>query len=220
MATSNWQNITYNINLIRKINPMKTLDVGIGYGRWGILLREFLDMWDDGIIDGKWKRIIDGVEIFRDYIKDYHNYFYDKIHIGNALDYIKYTDENYDLIILGDIIEHFTKDEGKELIDSALSKCRFVMINVPIGKQWQQGKINNNDFEEHKSIWYNSDFTGNKYNRIKCFKDFLHRDFSVILLSNKKIKFEKRFGKYFEVKNILKHKFGLKKIIESYEKRK
>jgi hypothetical protein len=199
---------------------MKTLDVGVGFGRWGMLLREFLDVWDDGITDGKWKRTVDGVEIYGDYIKDYHKYFYDTIHIGNAIDFIKMTNENYDLIILGDIIEHFNKKEGKELIDYSLSKSKFVMINLPIGKHWGQGKINNNEYEKHKSVWYNSDFTGYKHNRIKCFKDFMHRDFSVILLSNKKIKFEKRFGKYFEIKNILKHKFGLRKIFESYEKRK
>jgi len=76
MGTSNWQNISYNIELIRKINPESILDIGVGFGRWGFLFREFLEIWDDENYSGKWKRKIDGVEIFPDYIKEYHNYFH------------------------------------------------------------------------------------------------------------------------------------------------
>ena len=35
MGTSNWENIPYCIVIIRKVNPRKVLDVGVGFGRWG-----------------------------------------------------------------------------------------------------------------------------------------------------------------------------------------
>jgi hypothetical protein len=41
----------------------------VGFGRWGILFREFLEIWEQGKYDGKWERTIDGVEIFVPYIK-------------------------------------------------------------------------------------------------------------------------------------------------------
>lgn len=220
MSTSNWQNISYNIGIVRKLNPKSILDIGVGFGRWGILFREFLEIWENAKYKGNWDRIIDGVEIFPGYIKDYHKYFYSNIYIEDALDYLRRTGSKYDLINFGDVIEHFSKKEGEELIQLALEKGKCVLINIPIGKNWAQHGTENNPFEAHKSVWYNNDFTKYKHNIIKSFTDFTLRDFSVVLLSGSKIKFEKRFGKHFYIKNILKHKLGLRKIVEKYENRK
>jgi len=220
VGTSNWQNISYNIELIRKLNPKTILDVGIGFGRWGILFREFLEIWESSHYDGRWERIIDGVEIFPNYIKDYHKYFYSNIYIEDALIYLQRTDNRYDLINLGDVVEHFKKHEGEKLIELSLEKGRFVLINVPIGKHWKQDGTSENPYEAHKSVWYNNDFTKYKYNIIKSFTDFTLRNFSVVLLSKNKIKFDKRYGKYFLIKNFLKHKLGFKNIVEKFENRK
>jgi hypothetical protein len=220
LGTSNWQNISYNIELVRKLNPASILDVGVGFGRWGILFREFLEIWENSGYDGKWERTIDGIEIFPGYIKDYHKYFYNNIFMGDALDILERTDKQYDLINFGDVIEHFDKTSGEKLIETAMDKSKYVLINIPIGKHWAQSGTKENPNEAHKSIWYNNDFTKFKYYKIKSFCDNTLRNFSVVLLSKNKIKFDKRFGKYFTVKNILKHKLGLKRIIESYENRK
>jgi hypothetical protein len=220
VGTSNWQNISYNIDLVRKLNPKSILDIGVGFGRWGILFREFLEIWENGKYDGKWERIIDGIEIYEPYVKDYHKYFYTHIYRGNALDFLRTSGKNYDLINCGDVIEHFTKDQGEELIRLSLETGRYVLITIPIGKYWEQETYGDNPYEQHKSVWYNNDFTKYKYHRIKSFSDLTLRNFSVILLSNKKIRYDKRFGRYFTLKNLLKHKAGLKKIIERFENRK
>lgn len=220
MSTSNWQNISYNIDLVRKLNPKSILDIGVGFGRWGILFREFLEVWDSGKFKGDWERIIDGVEIFPGYIQDYHKYFYNNIFIDDALNYLRNNTKHYDLINFGDVIEHFSKNEGKELIKVGLKKSKYVLINIPIGKYWEQDGIDENPYEQHKSTWNLSDFSSYKYKKIKVFKDFIQRDFSVVLLSSSKIEFDNRFGKHFYLKNFLKHRAGLKEQIEKFEKRK
>jgi predicted SAM-dependent methyltransferase len=219
MGTSNWQNISYNIELTRKLNPKSILDIGVGFGRWGMLFREFLEIWEKGRYDGKWEIKMDGVEIYEPYIKDYHKYFYDNIYIANALDYMKETEKNYDLINCGDVIEHFTKKDGEELIKLCLTKGKYLLITIPVGKNWEQLSAGDNPFEEHKSVWYNNDFTKYKYHILKSFTDLARRDYSVVLLSREKIVFDKRFGKYFNTKNILKHKLGLKRFVERFEER-
>ncbi|MCX7877443.1 MAG: class I SAM-dependent methyltransferase [Ignavibacteria bacterium] len=220
MGTSNWQNISYNIDLVRKLDPQTILDAGVGFGRWGILFREFLEIWDDGRYDGNWKRRIDGVEIHEAYIKDYHRYFYDEVIIGDILGFLEKTERRYDLINLGDIIEHFEKKDGFRLIELALQKSRYVLINVPIGKNWEQTGTAENPYEAHRSIWYNNDFTRFRHHIMKCFRDNAMRDFSVILISKNKIRFTKKYGRFFWLKSFLKHRLGLRKIIEAYEKRK
>lgn len=34
MGTSNWQNLSYCVELIRKEAPSSVLDIGVGFGRW------------------------------------------------------------------------------------------------------------------------------------------------------------------------------------------
>lgn len=220
MGTSNWQNISHNIQIVRKLNPKTILDIGIGFGRWGILFREFLEIWENGKYNGKWDRIIDGVEIYKPYIQSYHSYFYSSVYNEDALEFMRKTENRYDLINCGDVIEHFTKKDGEELIRLCMQKGKYVLITIPIGRHWRDNPENGNPHEEHKSIWHNNDFTKYKYYKIKSFSDFTHRNYSVVLLSSGRIKFDKRFGRFFSIKNILKHKLGLKRLIESYDKRK
>lgn len=220
MGTSNWQNISYNIGLLRKLDPHSILDVGVGFGRWGILFREFLEIWDGGRYDGKWQRAINGVEIFPGYLKDYHRFFYNDIFTGDALDYLQNADITYDLINCGDVIEHMDKERGEEFIKLALEKSKYVLINIPIGTHWKQGGTDANPYEAHRSVWYNNDFTKYQFHKIKSFKDLTKRDFSVVLLSNNKIRFTKKFGRYFGLKNFLKHTMGLRSFIEKFENRK
>jgi|SRR5436853_4346257 len=130
------------------------------------------------------------------------------------------TDKFYDLINCGDVIEHFTKEDGLQLIDLCLQKGKYVLINIPIGKNWEQEGTKENPYEAHQSTWHNKDFRKYKFSKIKKFTDLTLRDFSVVLLSNEKIEYDKRFGKHFHSKNILKNKLGLKKTVEKIEKRK
>ena len=219
MSTSNWQNISYNIELVKRLDPKSILDVGVGFGRWGILFREFLEVWGDNNISGEWKRKIDGVEIFPGYIKPYHQYFYDNIYLEDALSFIKKTKNRYDLINCGDVIEHFEKKKAIEFIDDCLQNSDYLLINIPIGDNWKQGAVNNNQYERHLSEWSISDFSAYPNSLIKEFRDIELRDFIVVLISNGKIDLKKAYGKYFKVKNVLKNKLGLENLVTLIEKK-
>ncbi len=220
MSTSNWQNISYNIDLVKRLNPLSILDVGAGFGRWGILFREFLEVWGSGNYSGKWERVIDGVEIFPDYIKSYHYFFYNNIFTEDALSFMKRSSACYDLINCGDVIEHFEKDKALELIDICLKRSEYLLINIPIGNNWHQDSVNNNEYERHRSVWKVSEFKKYPNFLIKNFKDIELRNFSVILLSRNKIDLNKTYGKHFTAKNIMKNKLKMKFIVDKIETRK
>lgn len=220
MSTSNWQNISYNIDIVRNLNPESILDIGVGFGRWGILFREFLEIWEHNKNKGNWDRIIDGVEIFPDYIQSYHKFFYNNIFIEDALSFMRNIKNKYDLINCGDVIEHFSKDNAEELIKLCMDNAKWVLINIPLGKNWEQTPVDGNPFEEHKSSWTKNDFSKYKYKVVQTFNDNTLRKFAVILLSKEKIIFDKRFGKYFFIKNVLRNKIGLNKLVSKIEKRK
>lgn len=219
MGTSNWQNISYNIDVVKKLNPEKILDVGIGFGRWGILFREFLEIWGDRNYTGKWNRKIDGVEIFPGYIQSYHKFFYDNIYIENAMDFISGFEGRYDLINCGDVIEHFEKSEAMRFIDLCIQKSDYVLINIPTGKNWEQGAINGNEYERHRSVWNESDFDRFSNKIIKQFQDIELRSYIVVLISDRKISLSAAYGKYFKIKSIIKNKLGLKSLMNLFEKK-
>jgi len=214
VGTSNWQNISYNIDLVKRLDPKSILDIGVGFGRWGILYREFLEIWGDRNYTGKWNRQIDGVEAFPGYIKEYHNYFYDNIFSEEALSFMRKLDRRYDLINCGDVIEHFEKSEGKELIEISLNKGKNVLINIPIGSNWEQGDINDNEFERHRSEWNLTDFEKYEFNIAEEFEDIELRKFLVVLLSRAPIDLTSAYGKHFHVKSIMKNKLGLARIVK------
>lgn len=224
MGTSNWQNISYVVELIRAINPHKILDFGVGFGRWGILSREFLEIWDESNYSGIWNRQIDGVEVFQDYIKPYHQYFYNNIFIEEGYQWINNSKSNYDLIIFGDVLEHFEKQLALNIINKALILSGYVLINIPVGNNWEQSEKNCNKYEEHKSTWSTNDFNCYKNIIIKKFKDFIGRDFCVVLISSKPINInemlKKRYGKHFKIRNLIKYRFNLHKIIKLIARRK
>lgn len=171
MGTSNWQNISYNLTLVKKINPQKILDVGTGFSRWGILFREILEIWDEEYYSGKWKRQIDGVEIFKGYSMEHHKLFYNNIFRTNIREFIKINKEIYDLINCGYIIEYLDKKEGRKLIDDLLARTKYLLINLPLGKYWEQETKNYNLNEKPLSIWESKDFSKYPNKKVKLFRD-------------------------------------------------
>src|SRR6266513_2109335 len=96
------------IHLVRQLKPRSILDVGIGFGKWGHLFREYTDILeaerDPRRYERKnWQVKIDGIEGHAAYLTEMHRYLYDEIHVGDALDLIRKV-SIYDLIFFGDII--------------------------------------------------------------------------------------------------------------------
>ncbi|HCN37825.1 MAG TPA: hypothetical protein DIS94_08950 [Bacteroidetes bacterium] len=218
MPTSNWQNISYNIDIIKKINPKSILDVGVGFGRWGILLREFLELWNETDYSNsespEWKIKITGVEIFPAYIKPYHHFFYSEIILKDIKDYLAETNDKFDLINYGDVIEHLTKKDAENVIEKSLNISEYVLINIPIGNNWEQSG-NINPYEEHKSFWQISDFKNYPNKIIKIFNDHIYRKFAVVILSKNVINLNKKLPPLYNLKNFLKYKLGLINLINS-----
>jgi hypothetical protein len=148
------------IDHVIKINPMSIFDIGIGWGKWGGLFREYLDIRQCRIKKSEWIHIIDGIEIFPDYIQDHQKYIYNNIIEGDICDYIDLI-HSYDLIFMGDVLEHIEKNKGIELINKLTHKCKYLILSVPL-QEWPQGEINGNIYERHISEWRLIEFE--KYN--------------------------------------------------------
>jgi 2-polyprenyl-3-methyl-5-hydroxy-6-metoxy-1,4-benzoquinol methylase len=133
-----------------QLNPQSVLDVGCGFGKYGMLAREYLEYWGAGAALN-WKRKIDAVEGFANYITPLHHYIYNTIYVKNVLIIIDKL-KGYDLVLLIDVLEHFDKPQGETLVESLISHNKGILISTP--KVFaEQGDTFGNEYERHKTVW-------------------------------------------------------------------
>ena len=153
MPTSQPSSIPRVLELARAVNPDSVLDVGSGFGKYGFLLREYLECWQGRLCPREWKKHIDAVEIFGPYTRlPWYKDIYNVIFVADACSMLDKVAE-YDLVLIADAIEHMTRDDGRRLLGAAK---RYIVTTpaYPIG----QGEAFGNKAETHVSLWEPSDF--------------------------------------------------------------
>ena len=157
MPSSHPHQLNEIAEMIMVSKPASMLDVGIGFGKYGFLAREYLEVWDGQHRRGKWRHRIDGIEACKEYILDHHRAIYDHLYFGDALEILPTLEIRYDLLLASDILEHFDRDDGLKFLQACLARARNVIISTPhsSGKQMVESE---NPFETHRSEWRWADF--------------------------------------------------------------
>lgn len=129
-----------------KENNFKTvLDIGAGSGEYS----------DEFARIGYFPERIDAVEAFEPYIPMFDlTEKYDNIFVGDVFDF---EDFNYDLVILGDIIEHMRRQDAIMLWEKISKQARYAFIKMPIGLCTQENifqhpitkELMQNEYERH-----------------------------------------------------------------------
>jgi len=158
MPTSHHDHIVDVIDIVRYLKPKSILDIGVGFGKWGFLCREYLDVMAGRPFPENWKIKIDGLEIFEPYIQLHQSHIYNTIHIGDCTRLIDDL-PSYDLMIMGDVLEHIPKPAGRQFLEKAFKKCKAFILVIPLGSAWlKQGEMYGNKHEAHISVWEGTDF--------------------------------------------------------------
>jgi hypothetical protein len=180
MGTSNWQNISYCVGILRRLQPASVLDIGTGFGRWGMLCREFLDVCEGREARSLWQVRIEGIEAFPQCLTPLHDYVYDKVHVGDAV-HVLPTLGTFDVIYLGDVVEHQSKSRACALLDEAVGHARqAAIVTIPIGDVWpHEMGSDGNAHHTHRSVWEPEDFDRFPGARRRAFSDYLGRTYLV-----------------------------------------
>jgi hypothetical protein len=162
MPSSRPNTIPTVIHIVKQLQPASILDVGVGFGKWGHLFREYTDIVAAEHNPKRYKRKhwrvrIDGIEGHADYLTAMHRFLYNEILIGDALQIVRDISP-YDLIFLGDIIEHFRKRDGLRLLQRCIMKARKAVVISTPRHETLQPDLCGNALERHRSIWLESDF--------------------------------------------------------------
>lgn len=126
------------------------LDVGAGQGTYYDLLHDYFS-------------IIDAVEVFRNNIRRYKLHTkYRKVYAMDIKDFIY---RGYDIVIFGDIIEHLTVEDAKNVLKYAYNHCKEMIVAVPY--QLEQDEVDGNKYEKHIQDDLTDDIVKERYPMLK-----------------------------------------------------
>lgn len=156
MPTSTYIHTSDVMEVVTRLKPASVLDVGCGFGKWGLLFRDVCDVLRGRPLKEQWKTTIDAVEPFSEYIGEHHWSVYNGIWETTVQEWLgpNYPEWSYDVIWAGDVLEHLLPNEvhGVYLDLVKRSKVAFIAA-VPVGEDWSQGASNGNELERHRNIW-------------------------------------------------------------------
>lgn len=185
MPTSPLDSDAAVMRLLAAFQPSSILDVGVGTGRFGFLVRERLEgcAENPGRLDPPYFRLLlDGVEAFPNYLTPVHRLVYS--HIFEAdIRHIVTSLPKYDVIHLGDVLEHFSRPDGLDLMTRLYEKCeRAVIIKTPRFVR-PQDACAGNVYEVHKSSWKVSDFRKYPFVGHRCICPFQNEPIQLFVLA-------------------------------------
>lgn len=124
---------------IKRLNEINSvLDIGCGRGIYAGCLKSL-----------KTSVVWDGIEIWKPYVDKYKynlNRLYNNVFIEDVI-YFKYK-KIYDLIIMGDVLEHMSFDNAKTVLTNAVNFSVYNSVSIPLGNSYHPAE-HGNPYQEH-----------------------------------------------------------------------
>ncbi len=143
MPTSEHWQIPWVLDVITREQPATVLDVGAGYGKFGILAREYAS-------PGR----VDAVDVNPPRFEAYDHFYRGDLRDIDRL--LPPDAPRYDLALFLDTIEHLEKAEAWTVLETLARRARRILITTPWGFRPQQ--VPGQPFETHRSGWYPWEF--------------------------------------------------------------
>ena len=133
--------------VVKELRPQRVLDVGVGAGKYSGLVR--------GMCDAH----LTGIEVHWPYLEQFNLAdLYDEMWAFDVMDLVEYRRAiSFDLVILGDVLEHLRRSDGMDLLDYFFYRSKHVIVVYP-DLYVQEGDPWGNSFEAHISLWTPADF--------------------------------------------------------------
>lgn len=161
MPVSDHLQISRVLDQVLERAPGKVLDIGVGYGLYGMMLRNYLpDAWIVGVEPELRYRFeparapLDGVTAaFVDAYGRDRWAAYDLVHNVVWPAVIPMPDGGFDVALMIDVLEHADTSDGRAMIRDALHAARALVIATPHDPmRWPQDDLPN-PLERHVRRW-------------------------------------------------------------------
>lgn len=162
IGSSTVHSVEWVVAKMRERKPRSILDVGCGWGRWGFLAREFLELWEHNYQKEQWQVRIDCIDVHPGTWTPVHDFVYDHKYEGDVREFK--LPLAYDMAICCDVLEHIPKEDSLALVQRLRDAGTSVVIGVPLGEMWPHYEgFDGNDFAGHVCHWFQEDFPGAEF---------------------------------------------------------
>jgi hypothetical protein len=156
MPTSDVHNIVPVLTIMQHLQPQSVLDIGCGFGKYGVLLREYLDVWHERLDPAHWQARLEGIDAFAQYRNPIWDYVYQTIYTGEVQQILP-TLGKYDAVLMADVIEHLERTDARSLVKQCLEHSPVLIVSTP-REFYPQQDTNENPYERHRILWTAADF--------------------------------------------------------------
>lgn len=153
MPIGNYALVSHVIHDLVTVRPQRVLDLGIGFGFYGSAVRQWLDF---GV--QPWRTHLVGVEGWAGYSNPLWD-LYDVLVVDSIQNYLQRHHDQFDWILMTDVLEHFEMREGRQVIETLKTRVApggHLVIGTP-AFFFEQGAVYGNAYETHRSIWRATD---------------------------------------------------------------
>jgi SAM-dependent methyltransferase len=154
-VSSGWSQRTFDHyvgTLFDLLQPARVLDIGPGRGKYSAIAKAKAK-------EHGFACHLTAVEIDAAYVEEFKlRDLYDEVIVDDAVNLIKEPRRRFDLVIIGDCIEHMRKSDGIDLINFLIYRSAYICIICP--EAWLQDDLDGHTAEAHISIWGVEDFRG------------------------------------------------------------
>lgn len=157
MPISDYRHIPQVLDEVYALQPERTIELGIGFGKWGVLLREVLDAMYGRCSPQSWKRQIWGVEGWRDYQNPCWD-VYSGVDVNDFRTEWTWPLAGWDLVMMMDSLEHLEPEEGREFLARLVELNKRVIVSVPNGYMPQDEAVYGNELEKHRTTFHGPEF--------------------------------------------------------------
>jgi hypothetical protein len=136
--------------LVSLLQPHSVCDIGAGAGKYGKIVRQIASR-------DQFNTYITGIEIDRSYVEQFQlREIYDEVVVDNAVDILQTPRVRFDLVFIGDCIEHLKKSDGLDLLNFLIYRAGYICVIYP--QAYVQDDWQGHTAEAHLSTWSSMDF--------------------------------------------------------------
>lgn len=135
-------------HVVKAINPTRILDIGAGGGKYGALLKSVVPECE-----------LTALECDEAAFPQLRDVGYHQILPITADKLYERSGDLYDVVILGDVIEHMLHSQGRDLLEFLNYRSRYLIISTPECMPMSRPIF----FEGHNSLWRPDSFGWHDY---------------------------------------------------------
>jgi hypothetical protein len=146
MPVSDFHAVSDIMGEIQRLSPRTVLDIGVGFGKWGVLCREILDARFGRCRRDQWEEVrIVGYEAWG----QYENPAWGAYNVVVRIPYVGQQERGWGVVLMIDVLEHFAPERGRQVLSGLVKQNAHVIVSVPNGPM-EQGETFGNPYEAHR----------------------------------------------------------------------